>query len=220
METWTPGNPGSPTRADSKQELLSSVPQPEPVPCPDPECDRVRYVQSQRRGRGQLRYWKWVAWPSCQRCHNLRFRHGLDLAGLLAIWEAQGRRCYRYPECQKVLEDPRVIVNGGRDARIDHDHGICPQVEHSCERCRRGLACNICNTHALSVRTTGFWVPPEGDDLVRWLEFLGPGDRDRLRQALTLFPEQPVRRVSRRQSRGEREPGEVIPLFDLGADSA
>ena len=39
-------------------------------------------------------------------------------------------------------------------------------------------------------------------------------ERDRLRQALTLFPEQPVRRVSRRRPRDEHAPETVAPLFD------
>ena len=60
-------------------------------------------------------------------------------------------------------------------------------------------------------------LPGSTDGLVRWLEFLGPKDRDLLRQALTLFPEQPVRRVSRGRSRGERGAGEVIPLFGVDA---
>lgn len=65
------------------------------------------------------------------------------------------------------------------------------------------------------------WVPPKGDgDLARWLEFLGPADRDRLRQALTLFPEQPARRVPQRRPPARQVQGEVIPLFGLDADSA
>lgn len=62
------------------------------------------------------------------------------------------------------------------------------------------------------------WLLPEGDDLTRWLEFLGPEDRDRLRKALTLFPEQPVRRVSGRR-RDESAPGAAADaaLFDLDA---
>lgn len=69
-----------------------------------------------------------------------------------------------------------------------------------------------------TAQSTGFWIPPEGDkDLRRWLEFLGPEDRDRLRQALTLFPEQPVRTAIRRRSRHECAAGNVIPLFDLDA---
>jgi hypothetical protein len=61
------------------------------------------------------------------------------------------------------------------------------------------------------------WVlPEESNNLARWLEFLGPEGRDRLRAGLTLFPEQPVRRVSRR-TRLENAPGEVAALFDLDA---
>jgi hypothetical protein len=68
------------------------------------------------------------------------------------------------------------------------------------------------------VTTTRSWpLPAKADDLVRWLEFLRPGERDRLRQALTLFPEQPVRAAPRRRSQHERTAGNVIPLFDLDA---
>lgn len=206
---WTPGDPGQPNQADSKQELLAFCPPPEPLACPDPDCDRMRYAWAHLR---KQTYYTWSMKRFCQRCQVLRHRHGLSVAGLIAMWEAQGRQCYR-PECSKVLNDPRIVIVGGRDARVDHDHNICPQKEHSCERCRRGLACNICNTHALSIRTTGSWVLPQADgNLHRWLEFLGAEDRDRLRKALTLFPEQPARKPSRRKP---HEDAEVIPLFPL-----
>jgi hypothetical protein len=211
---WMPGDPGSPTRASSKQELLAFCPPPGPFPCPDTECDRMRYAWAHHRRQG---YYTWSMTRFCQRCNVLRQRHGLTVAGLVAMWEAQDRRCHRYPKCSKILSDPRAVIVGGRDARVDHDHSICPQKEHSCERCRRGLACNICNTQALSIRTSGFWVPPEDGELRRWLEFLGPEDRDRLRQALTLFPEQPARRVTRRRSRDEHASREGAALFDLDA---
>lgn len=74
------------------------------------------------------------------------------------------------------------------------------------------------------MRSVGSWVLPEGGDLRRWLEFVGPEDRDRLRQALTLFPEQPARRVTRRRSRDEhalgKTPGRLfaVPLFEFDAD--
>ena len=156
----------------------------------------------------------------CLRCQGLRTCHRLKLIELIAIWEAQDRRCYK---CAKELPNPRIIVGGargkGREAKIDHDHKICPKGSHSCERCRRGLACNACNTHVLSMRTsksTGFWIPPDStEDLRRWLEFIGPADRDRLRKALTLFPEQPARGVSRRKSRAPEGAGAA--LFDLDA---
>jgi len=209
-KTWTPGDPGQPSQADTKQELLAFCPPPETLTCSDADCDRIRYAWAHLRKGG---YYQWSMKRFCQRCQVLRQRHGLSVAGLVAMWEAQGRRCYRYPECSRILSDPRAVIVGGRDARVDHDHNICPRKEHSCERCRRGLACNICNTQALSIRTSGWWVLPQGDaDLRRWLEFLGPGDRDRLRKALTLFPEQPARRTSRRKPRKEAE---VIPLFSF-----
>jgi hypothetical protein len=149
----------------------------------------------------------------CRRCQELRNRHGLELTDLIAIWEAQGRSCYR---CSAPLPDPRIIVAGvrgkGRDAKIDHDHKVCPKTGHSCERCRRGLACNACNTHGLALRTIGIFNLPQDSELAHWLEALGPGERDRLRKALTLFPEQPARRPSRQKP---RKGAEVIPLFPL-----
>ena len=157
----------------------------------------------------------WCRPRFCRRCFDLRNHHGLTLTDLIGIWEKQERRCFK---CSKVLPDPRIIIAGvrgkGREAKIDHDHRICPKACHSCERCRRGLACQACNTHSLALRTVGLWVlPEETEKLVQWLEFLGPGDRDRLRQALTLFPEQPARRVSRQRPTGKPD----ATLFDLDA---
>ena len=126
------------------------------------------------------------------------------------MWERQDCRCYN---CDRMLGDPRISRHGASE--IDHDHRICAGKKHSCERCRRGLACHDCNVLDLAVRSKGSWRLPVGDDLARWLEFLGPAERDRLRQALTLFPEQPVRRVSRRRPRDEHAPETVAPLFDL-----
>ena len=214
---WLPGDPGEPNRADTKHELVSCCPRLTPSPCHNAGCDNMRRVHAGRSREG-MRLWRWMPGNDCERCQNLRAHHGLELAELVAIWETQGRRCYC---CSKELCDPSVATTWRRQAVIDHDHRICPQKNHSCERCRRGLACHGCNTHELGASTRRLMVIPDSSDgLVRWLEFIGPGERDRLRQALTLFPEQPVRRVSRRQSRGERGPGEVIPLFDLGADNA
>jgi hypothetical protein len=156
----------------------------------------------------------------CRRCQNLRNYHNLELAELVALWEVQNRQCY-YPGCSKVLTDPRipdqrpVQGDGGTwNLRIDHDHAICPQRNHSCKECRRGLACHICNTRALAQR---LWnLPEQPRELARWLEFLGPEGRDRLRAGLIQFPEQPVRRVARR-SRGEDASREGAALFDLDA---
>jgi hypothetical protein len=72
--------------------------------------------------------------------------------------------------------------NGDWEIKIDHDHNICPQDDHSCERCRRGLACNPCNTHKLSLKP----LYEDDDHLHTWLEFIGLEGRDRLRNALEL----------------------------------
>ena len=218
-EVWNPGDPGHPNRADSKEELLAFCPKLDTLPCPAADCDGLRYVlpkREQRAARVDLGRWHWLRMGLCLRCQHLRSNHGLTLAGLLAIWESQDRRCYK---CAKLLPDPRIIVAGvrgrGRAAKVDHDHTVCPKNGHSCDRCRRGLACNACNCHELAISArVGLWLLPQDGDLGRWLEFLGPEDRDRLRAGLTLFPEQPVRKVPRRRSPGESN---VVPLFDLGA---
>ena len=167
--------------------------------------------------RSDRNNWTWLRPRRCRRCQDLRSHHGMTLTDLVGLREAQNRQCFK---CSKALPNPRIIITGvrgkGREAKIDHDHLICPKTCHSCERCRRGLACQSCNTHSLALRTVGLFILPEEDEkLSDWLTFLGPEDRDRLRRALTLFPERPVRRVSRRR-RGQREaPGAT--LFDLDA---
>jgi hypothetical protein len=192
---WIPGDPGLPTQADSIEEVRALCPRPNPLPCPKSACDCMRFVVPHgSRGR-----WQWVHMSLCRRCQDLRNHHGLELVELIAIWEAQDRRCYR---CSKMLPDPRIIITGvrgkGREAKIDHDHRICPQACHSCERCRRGLACTACNCHELAISArVGLWVIPEEDkSLDSWLEFLGSTDRDRLRKALAHFPDQPACKIS------------------------
>jgi hypothetical protein len=192
-QIWTPGDPGHPNQADSKEEVLSFCPRPESIPCPTVRCENMchSYAHSYKHPRQQTAYWGWLRLRLCRRCQELRNHHGMELADLIALWEAQNRRCY---ECFKVLPDPNVISNvrgGGREALIDHDHRICPQASHSCKKCRRGLVCVACNTHPLSITTIarGMWLLPEKDeDLIRWLAFLGPEDRARLQDALRDFP--------------------------------
>ena len=218
VRAWNPGDHGSPNRADSKQELLSYCPLPDPHPCRSAECDSMGMIIP-GRPTGHHRFWTWSRQRGCRRCSTLRYRHHLELAEFIALWEAQGRRCYRYPECPRMLADPRTPVNGKQgtagewEIRIDHDHRVCPRPRHSCDQCRRGLVCTLCNVHELSVRSVGFWLLPERDGLRRWLEFLGPADRDRLRDAIGAFPDRPVRRVPRRQ---EPQEAAVIPLFGAG----
>jgi len=209
-EVWVPGDSGRPNYADTKQEFLDWCSQPERLPCPSAECSELGTLYA-HTSRG---IWGWAKMSRCRRCQELRNRHGLELTDLIAMWESQGRRCFR---CLEALPDPRIMspVRGrGRDAKIDHDHKVCPQKSHSCDRCRRGLACTACNTHALAIRTIGIFNLPQGNALAHWLESLGPGERDRLRRALALFPEQPARRPSRRQQRGDAT---VVPLFDSDA---
>jgi hypothetical protein len=126
-----------------------------------------------------------------------------------------------------MLTDPRLRTmdrkaplqesDGTWAVRIDHDHKTCRKDRHSCERCRRGLACHSCNCHGLALRSSELGILPKDDaGLARWLEFLGPEGRDRLRTGLVQFPEQPVRRVSRRSRSGDAS-REGATLFDLDA---
>lgn len=125
------------------------------------------------------------------RCQNLLQHHGLELAELVAMWEAQDRRCYRYPDCSRTLNDPRLDpenkARGQGKIVIDHDHQKCPKTFHSCKRCRRGLTCHNCNVKDLAITRRGLWTLPEDKELDRWLEFLGTDERDRLRDALDCF---------------------------------
>lgn len=183
---WISGDPGQPNHADSKQELLSFCPMPDPVACPNAECSETGFILP-KSSRGN---WQWVKMKFCRRCQSLYNHHGMTLAELISLWEEQDRSCYL---CRKALSDPRFIRHiraGGRNSHIDHNHKICPQQFHSCKKCRRGLACVSCNTHSLALRTVGFWMLPEEPVKVnRWLKFLGPEDRKRLRLALESFPE-------------------------------
>lgn len=214
---WIPGDPGHPNQADSREELYAFCPKPDTLPCPAEGCDQLRYViarRESRSGRADFGRYGWLRLGICRRCQDLRSHHSLKLIELIGIWEAQDRRCYK---CSTPLPNPRIIVSGvpgkGREAKIDHDHKICPKKGHSCDRCRRGLACTACNCHDLAIRTIGIFALPQGGELARWLEFVGPEERDRLRVGLTLFPEQPVRRTSRKRPRDSN----VVPLFDVGA---
>jgi len=62
-------------------------------------------------------------------------RHGLQPEDWAQIWTSQNGRCYL---CGQEL------APSGRSVAIDHDHSCCPE-KHSCQVCRRGLACMDCN---------------------------------------------------------------------------
>lgn len=177
---WIPGDPGLPTSADTKQELLPW--RPTPPPCPATECNRKCIIQPVLHHKSG--YWRWQHRYLCDRCKFLRYSHGLELTDLIAIWEKQNRQCF---QCSRTLIDPRLNVSRKRadTIKIDHDHMICPRKVHSCERCRRGLACCSCNVNELAIKKAGFWILPEDDkDLSRWLEFIGPEGCNRLRKML------------------------------------
>jgi len=185
-EIWMPGDPGVPTHADTKQELVSFCPPPERLLCNVPECENIRQVWAGVQYRENRQRWYWFKRTTCQRCRFLGDAHGLSLAELIAIWESQNARCH---SCFRELVDPRISDHDGRrltngqaySLRIDHDHRICPQKQHSCQRCRRGLVCNYCNTRGLAETSAGLRILPEKDeDLDSWLEFIGPESRDRL----------------------------------------
>lgn len=62
---------------------------------------------------------------------------------------SHGSECDAWFEQQWVAQDGSCYLCGRemapKDARIDHDHTCCP-VTRSCSFCRRGLACQLCNT--------------------------------------------------------------------------
>lgn len=63
-------------------------------------------------------------------------KHSMRPEDFAALWEAQmGRCCY----CGNDLPRDRKQVH------VDHDHSCCPPNK-SCGDCRRGLACQGCNT--------------------------------------------------------------------------
>lgn len=61
--------------------------------------------------------------------------HGLRPEDWAALWNAQDGRCYLCGE---------QLVDRDRQVHVDHDHSCCPR-DHSCQICRRGLACADCN---------------------------------------------------------------------------
>ena len=65
-------------------------------------------------------------------------RHGPDVASVTAaLWEEQCGKCY--------LCGIYLVPGAGSAVVLDHDHRCCP-AQKSCRYCRRGLACDYCNT--------------------------------------------------------------------------
>jgi hypothetical protein len=69
---------------------------------------------------------------------------------------------------------------------IDHDHSICSQGNHSCEKCRRGPACHRCNVTmkagytSEAMRERIAWYQDKLDNLVRVSEALDNFSREEL----------------------------------------
>lgn len=63
--------------------------------------------------------------------------HGLRPDDWAAMWDAQGGSCYLCGDALAGLDR--------RHVHVEHDHSCCPRGS-SCPVCRRGLACNHCNT--------------------------------------------------------------------------
>lgn len=66
----------------------------------------------------------------------LQRQHGLGFADLAALLAAQDGKCY-------LCGDP-IEGGGSGSIAIDHDHSCCPPLK-SCNYCRRGITCGMCN---------------------------------------------------------------------------
>jgi hypothetical protein len=92
---------------------------------PEKEQERKRRLQQRRIAAGKL------VVADRARKHGVNWQEAF-----LQLWEAQGGRCYL---CGDHLnrDEPHATV-------FDHHHACCPS-RHTCDICRRGLACGRCN---------------------------------------------------------------------------
>jgi len=102
-----------------------------------------RRVREQQRAYRQANHEQLLAsqraWNAAnreKRCETEMIRrHGPEIVTVwAAMWQDQDGLCYL---CQRQLEPKKTTV--------DHDHRCCPK-HRSCSRCRRGLACQGCNS--------------------------------------------------------------------------
>lgn len=115
------------------------------------ERQRQYYAEHREARREQARKWRAANKDKLQAYKRRRYqedparqkqfaqavRHGRDIAeAFTAMWRAQDGRCYLCCE---------LLPSNSRQVHVDHDHSCCGP-RRSCGYCRRGLACERCNT--------------------------------------------------------------------------
>lgn len=105
---------------------------------PERELENQRRWRAANRDKAREKVRRWqVQNPEKSRDATQRYRHqGVRAEDVTQMYEAQEGQCYL---CGDMLPAER------RKWRLDHDHRCCPQGQ-SCRHCRRGIACNNCNT--------------------------------------------------------------------------
>ena len=101
--------------------------------------ERKRRPEVQAANRERSRDYQRNLAPEAVAANNLRAAHGLTPAQKQQMLDAQDGRCYL---CGDELAYDQAV--------IDHDHTCCTPTRTrktaSCAWCRRGLACDLCNT--------------------------------------------------------------------------
>jgi len=103
--------------------------------------------------------------PDARPCINFEWCGNQELI----TWNSQKRYWHRSKRCNpcahlwgahgitpeekaKLFEDGCSINSCSREPSvIDHDHFICPQGYHSCEKCRRGALCHYHNSQVIAL---------------------------------------------------------------------
>lgn len=96
--------------------------------------ERKKTPEAIARNRERVREYQRALGKDKRQANNLWNFHGITPAQKQEMLGAQDGRCYL---CGDALAYD--------DAVIDHDHSCCPP-QQTCAYCRRGLACNPCNT--------------------------------------------------------------------------
>jgi Recombination endonuclease VII len=101
--------------------------------------ERERKAADPERQRANFRAWYAKNPRSREKTieQHLATRHGMRPEDRDAMREGQGGRCCY---CERPLPE------NSRQVHIDHDHSCTCGPKKSCQYCRRGLACEACNT--------------------------------------------------------------------------